>query len=784
MRTRDECQNFYNRFFPPAFLPFLLLLGLILTGASCGSQSKAKHLARGEEYLQKRKFDEAIMEFRTAADIDKRSAEAHWGLARAFESLGQLSETVNELRAVADLQPENLEAKIKLGNYYLLTAPPQAGEAQKILEDILAINPKYVEAHVLKASLFAAQKKSEKEILGVLGYAVALEPDRAETYMSVARYFSKIGKAEEAENAINKGISVAPLRSLGYIEYARFLDSAGRFNEAEAQYKRAAEVEPESIEARQAVAEFYLKQRQFDRAEQTYKELVFIQENSNEARLDLAGFYSAVGRDDEAIAVLSDILKGAPESARARYRLAEIYLERKQNELVAEQLDVLLKSNDTDAEALMLRARLRLQENRAEDAVKDLEEILKKQPSQRTALFYMTQARLALGQIEPARAFIGDLEKYHPNYLRAKLLKIQADFADGEPHKALRQASDLFQAATNAYPNAENTAQQLEDLRVRALTARGLANLELGKLAEARADLQQVQKLSPNSAAAMVNLAKVFVAEKNTSEALKLYNNALTADTKNFDALTGLIAILKTQKQFGEARARINKLIAQGDNQRDALAALHYLKADVFTAENNQSAAENELKTAIETDGEYLPAYSAFAAILLERNQTDAALEQYNKVIGKKPSASIYTLLGMLEEGRGNFADAEKNYRKALDIESDAPVAANNLAWLIADNNQGNLDEALQLAQKTVNKNQSAAGYLDTLGWVYYKKGLFLPAIEQMKKAVALDQIEAKRRGAKINPAYRARLGTILAAAGDKNRRAASLKPLCKTPTA
>ncbi len=769
MRTRDECQNFYYRFFPPALLPFLLLLGLILTATSCGSQSKAKHLARGEEYLQKRKFDEAVMEFRTASDIDKQSGEAHWGLARAFESLGQLSETINELRAVADLQPENLEAKIKLGNYYLLIAPPQTDEVQKILDDVLARNPKYVEAHVLKASLFAAQKKSEKEILNVLGYAVALDPNRAETYMSVARYFSKIGKPQEAENAINKGISIAPLRSLGYIEYGRFLDSAGRLSEAETQYKRAAEAEPKNIEARQAVAEFYLKQRQFDRAEQTYKELVFIQEDSPEARVDLAGFYSAVGRDDEAIGVLSDILKNSPEFARARYRLGEIYLERRQNELVSEQLDTLLKANDTDAEALMLRARLRLQENRAEDAVKDLEEILKKQPSQRNALFYMTQARLALGQIEPARAFIADLEKYHPNYLRAKLLKIQADFADDEPQSALREAADLFQAATNAYPNAENTSQQLEDLRVRALTARGLANLELGKLAEARADLQQVQKLSPNSAAAMVNLAKVFVAEKNTTEALKLYNNALTADAKNFDALAGLIGILKAQKQFGEARARIDQLIAQDGNQRDARASLHYLKADVFTAEKNQVAAEDELKTAIETDGEYLPAYSAFAAILLERNQRDAAVEQYNKVIGKKPSASIYTLLGMLEEGRGNFAQAEKNYRKALGIESDAPVAANNLAWLIADNNQGNLDEALQFAEKAVSKNQSIAAYLDTLGWVYYKKGLFLPAIEQMKKAVVLDQIEAKRRSAKINPAYRARLGTILAAAGDKN---------------
>jgi tetratricopeptide (TPR) repeat protein len=168
---------------------------------------------------------------------------------------------------------------------------------------------------------------------------------------------------------------------------------------------------------------------------------------------------------------------------------------------------------------------------------------LKKQPSQKNALFYMTQARLALGQIDQARAFIGDLEKYHPNFLKTKLLKIQSSFSNGEPENALRQSNELLEAVKKSYPTAELAAQGLEELRVRALSARGLAYLELGKLIEARADLQAVQSLSPNSSAAMVNLAKVFVAEKNLTEATNLYERALTADAKNFDALTGLVNV-------------------------------------------------------------------------------------------------------------------------------------------------------------------------------------------------------------------------------------------------
>ncbi len=757
-----ECQNFSFR-----FLLLTAFVGCILVFTSCSSQTNQKHLTRGEEYLQKHKFQEALMEFRAAADIDKNSAEAHWGLARAFENLGQFYETIEELHQVAELSPENLEAKTRLGNYFLVTAPPQPDETTKILDDIFARDANFIEGHILKASLLAVQKKTEKEVLEVLNHAVSLKPNRTESYLSIARYFMKLNKANEAEKALQKGISVNQGVALGYLEYGKFLDYANRTDEAEAQFKKAVEVEPQNIEAREGQAEYYRTNKQFDKAESAYKELVKIAENSPESRMQLADFYAYIGREDSAIAVLSEIIGEFPEMARARYRLGEIYLERKENDKVIEQVEELLDLNDHDAEAVQLRARVKLQQNKADDAIKDLEEVLKKQPSQKNALFYMTQARLALGQVDQARAFIGDLDKYHPNFLKTKLLKIQTSFTVGEPENALRGANELLEAVKSSFPNVETDALDLEEMRVRALTARGLANLGLGKLAEARADLQEIVRLSPKSSAAMVNLAKVAVVENNLTEAINLYERALTTDGKNFDALSGLVRVLTRQKQFDQAQAKIDSAMQTANGQADVLAALHYLKADVFIAQTNIAAAESELTAAIEFDKNYLPTYTAFASILIARNQIDKAIEQYKIVVEKKPSASVYTLAGMLEDARNNTAEAEKNYRRALQIAPDTPIAANNLAWLIASGG-GNLDEALALAQTTVVAYQNVPGYYDTLGFVYYKKELYKPAIEQLKKAIALDEIEARRSNSSVNPAYRLRLGMALASAGDK----------------
>lgn len=755
-----ECRKSYFNFSLAVFIG----LALVFSPACNSEANKQKHLARGEEYLQKRKFAEAVMEFRAASDIDKNSPEAHWGLARTFENQGMIYETIDELRQVTQLAPANLDAKAKLGNYFLLLQPPQTDETQKMLDEIFAVNPNFVEGHILKASLLSAQNKPEKEIVDTLNHAVELEPNRIESYLSLARFYMKLDKANDVERTIQKAISVNDKSALGYLEYGRFFGYANRPAEAEAQFKKAVEVEPKNLEARQAIAEFYTARREFGKAEQAYKDSAEIQENSPESRTQLADFYASIGRDADAIQVFRDILTDTPEFARARYRLAEIYLSRKEYDNVSEQVKELLAANAADADALLLRARLNLQQNNPDEAVKDLEEILKKEPSQKNALYYITEAKLALGQVDEARAFIADLEKYHPAYLPAEVLQIQASFAANEPEKALRQANDLVEKTKNASPDAETDARRLSELRFRALVLRGSAYLNLGKINEARADFQQLQKLAPNSASVFTNLARVA---GNQADASGFYEKALAIDGKNFDALSGLTGVFKRQKRFAEAHERLAKAMqnaAQGD-----LPALYYLNADVFRAERNLPAAEAELDKAMRADADYLPAYAAYASILIEQNQSDRAVEQYKKIVEKKPSASVYTLLGMLEDARRNYDEAEKNYRQALQIAPDAPIAANNLAWNIAAYDRGNLDEALRLAQAAVGKN-STAGFYDTLGLIYYKKGLFAQAVEQAKKAVALDASDAARENRKPNPAYRLRLGQALAQAGDRAR--------------
>lgn len=744
-----------------------LLLGAVVFLSSCGLLT-GRHISRGEEYLSKRRYHEAVMEFKAAVESDPSSAQAHFGLARAYEGLKNFYETIAELQKAYNLDRFNPDIKAKLGNYYLLTAPPLIDEAIRLSDEILKDNPQFVEGYVLKASALTAKGASQKEILDTLNAAISVDPKRVQTYMSTARYFMRIGDAANAEDVIKKGIEANPASALGYTEYGRFLVFQSRDNDAVAQFNKGIEVEPTSIEPREALADYYTSSNQLDKAETVYLELVRIQENSPESRMTLAEFYLNAGRATDAISALQQIVGDIPTYSPARQRLAEVYLERGEIERATEQVDELVKLNDKDPAALVLRARLALADRRPEDALNDLTEVLKVQQNNREALYLISQVKLSVGDVDQAYGYISDLEKFHPTYLKTGLLKIQALLAQGEGEAAYEKADELVRVVENTPPGTEISVRDILDLKLRSKVSRGLAALRAGKTEVAASDLESVKAAFPKSAIALTSLAKFYVAGGKLEEARQLYDQVVTNDPGNFDALTGVVNVLARQGNTLGAHARLDRMISTNSTSPKMLAGVHYLKATTFISEGKFPEAEGQLAKVIELDESYFPAYAAYAALFVRRGETDRAVDQLTNVVNRKPTSPVYTLMAILEESRGRNSEAADNYRKALELKPGNAIAANNLAWLIAERGMGTLDDALKLAETAVSKSPSTPEFYDTLGWILFKKGQKAEAVENLRKAVALEETEAATRKSAPNGEFRARLNQVLGAGGAK----------------
>src|ERR1043166_2274078 len=146
---------------------FCLLLAVAVFFAGCTNPEKAKaaHLEKGEAYLKDSKFQEASLEFRNAIQIDDKLAAGHWGLARAFEGLERFPEMLDELRKTVTLDKDNLDARIKLGNYYLAGSrgrPEVISEAERLAKEIINKDAKNIEGHILMGSVLFAQNQKDQ----------------------------------------------------------------------------------------------------------------------------------------------------------------------------------------------------------------------------------------------------------------------------------------------------------------------------------------------------------------------------------------------------------------------------------------------------------------------------------------------------------------------------------------------------------------------------------------------------------------------------------------------
>jgi tetratricopeptide (TPR) repeat protein len=773
---KNECYGF--RFY--RHLLCLLLAAIVsLSGCTNAEKAKAAYIERGEAYLKDLKYQEASLEFRNALQIDDKSAPAHWGLARAYEGLQRFPEMITELQKTIENEKSHLEARIKLGNYYLAASkghPEMVTEAERLARETLERDPNNIEAHILMGSILFARDEKE-QALAELNKAIELNPNRIESYLSLARFHIVNKEPIKAEELYKKAISINGNSALAHSEYGKFLVQNNRLPEAEAELQKSVEVGPTDRNARFVLASFYLVNKQFDKAEAEFKALAGLDADKPESQVVLADYYSAVNRMDDAIKIYQDVLAKSPDYLQGRYRLGEILLMRGDTQGATQQIEEALKKDKHDRQALLLRARIRAQGGQTEGlkaAIEDLKDVLRQEPNSRAGLYYMAQANFGLGLIDQARAFAGELEKNYPDYLPAKLMQVQLTMygADANGLKSgMTLATELLNRISKTAPDRENSAQVLGELAEKSYLARGSAQMQLKNLPAARQDFEAARQIAPGDPAVYNSLALVAVEENKTDEALASFENALRVDATNFTALNGLLTIHVRNKEIDKAHARLDQLLGTYPNS----AVLHYFKGQAYGIQGNASAAEAEFRKSLELDPNYIASYSALGALFTNLKQEDRAIAEYKRILAIRPdNSTVYTLIGMLEDSRQNYDAAADNYRKALEKDQNAVIAANNLSWLYAVTGKGNLDEALRMAQGVVQKNPNIAGFVDTLGWVYYKKNLYDLAADQLQKAVALDEAAARAANGSPSATYQYHLGMALKGKGDKegSRRA------------
>jgi len=224
----------------------------------------------------------------------------------------------------------------------------------------------------------------------------------------------------------------------------------------------------------------------------------------------------------------------------------------------------------------------------------------------------------------------------------------------------------------------------------------------------------------------------VRLARKDPAGARALFEKAL--DTRPND-IAALLALTDLDVQAGrgaQATTRLEAALATRPNDT----ALLTLLGRTYGSAKQFDKAESTLRRAITADPQSSEAFGWLGQLYMAQNQPERAVKEFETLARRRPDlVAPHVLMGPIYEQLGKREEAKEAYRRALALEPRSVLASNNLAFLYAQDNE-RLDEALELAQqaKSISKTPGVA---DTLGWVFYRKGLHQQAVDAFKEAYA-----------------------------------------------
>jgi tetratricopeptide (TPR) repeat protein len=189
--------------------------------------------------------------------------------------------------------------------------------------------------------------------------------------------------------------------------------------------------------------------------------------------------------------------------------------------------------------------------------------------------------------------------------------------------------------------------------------------------------------------------------------------------------------------------------------------AYRALLGQLYFQSKNLDAARKEFQEGLALDLNSVPSMMGLLGVEQSQGTEEAAIARYRQKVRENSRDTVSALvLGGLLEAKGDVAGARSAYEQVLAARPDSVVAANNLAFALAEYEPTSqkLEQAEKLVTSLLEKYRREPSIADTAAWVYYRKG------EPQK---ARDLLPVLAEGAKGNPAISYHLGMIYLKLGE-----------------
>jgi tetratricopeptide (TPR) repeat protein len=459
----------------------------------------------------------------------------------------------------------------------------------------------------------------------------------------------------------------------------------GDYQQGEIHLKEALKNDERSLYLLKKVSRVLLEQGKGEEALDFARRSVDMNPEDMDAKGLLAGIYSQLQRFELAISQYREILEVDPENTEARLQLSTLFIRSKDFDSALGHLTRLIKDNPELLIAHYYIGRINLERNEYSSAEKAYLRVLEINPDFIPALFDQAVLYGKMDKFDRAIACYKRILAISPTNMTAGERLISLYYKTGQ-EKAAEEAIKAMEKNLSPGDRERKTL--------------GLIYFKYGKLDESIAELTSIVAAFPEDQEARYYLGAALDEHEDFNEAYK--NLTLLGPESNYfvHARIRMAYILQRQGKSDEAI----KLLRETIDLKKGQPRLYLMLSTLYEGREQYHDAMGVLKEGLTND---------------TRN------------------TSLLYRMGIVLDKLNRNKECLKHMEMILSIDPQHADALNYIGYTYADKGI-HLDRAQELIEKALKSKPNSGYIIDSLGWVYFRKGYYDRALIELKKAVDL----------------------------------------------
>ena len=314
---------------------------------------------------------------------------------------------------------------------------------------------------------------------------------------------------------------------------------------------------------------------------------------------------------------------------------------------------------------------------------------------------------------------------------------------DEEPNPDdLRRVNDVFKRAAETAADDAVALKEIADYYAASQQIQEAIPLYL-----------RVLELEPEDASAREKLATGFILTNQRARAIEMLQEIIAQQPAKHQAYDLLAQLrddegraLSRANQTEAARAEFAKAAASYEQSlliRPNNARAYLRLAELLIGPLKQTDRAERILTEARAHFRNAPEFTYYLAIAQRENKRaqqavitfEEALHEAEANAAELLTARFYFDYGAAAEKAGLFDKAADLFRQAIALDpANAAEVYNNLGYIWAEHNM-HLDEAEQMINKALELDPANGAYLDSLGWVKFRKGKYEEALGDLLRA-------------------------------------------------